>query len=201
MIVVLLAISTVLLIQKKNLEYSSDIIIDSGAYYHIRTKDGISVDIPKSLNLKITQPIFSNGYTYYALTSKTEEVPENKITFYLFQDNTDTNYSLYPQYSGKIYFYGDGSVDMSNVHLGALKNYRTLETITKFRNNSMSQYTHDIFDVIPEKGVSIVSFGYTRNNESPSNDLDVTWESIRSSLYIPENLLKETYGDVSLVSS
>ncbi len=184
---------------KNHLDVANDSITEIGSNYHIETKDGISLDIPKDLQIEIKPVIFSNGYTYYMITSKEKYYTyANSISFSIFQKNTDENYSIYPQYPGKLYFYGDGTVDMSGVHEGKLRNYKTIETDAKFRNDSMPQFTHHIFDVIPKTGVSVVSFGYSRDDDNPNQDMDKVWESIKNSLYIPDKFLKKTYGDVVL---
>jgi hypothetical protein len=198
-LIIFITISIIFFTQKNSLEVANDTFTETSTNYHIETKDGISIDIPKNLQIKIIPPIFSNGYTYYVVVPRGKDITsENKISFYLFQENTDENYSLYPQYPGKLYLYGDGSVDMSGVHEGKLKNYRTLETTAKFKNGWKPQFTHYIFDIIPEKGVSVASFGYTRNGDNPNSNLDAAWESIKNSLYIPNKLLQETYGDIYL---
>ncbi len=198
-LIVFITMSVLFLTQKNSIEVANDTFIEANTSYRIETKDGIYIDIPKDLQINIMPPIFSNGYTYYVIVPKGEDITsENKISFYLFQENTDENYSLYTQYPGKLYLYGDGSIDMSEVNTGKLRNYRTLETTAKFKNGWMPQFTHYIFDVIPEKGVSVVSFGYTKNNNDPNKNLDAAWESIKNSLYIPDKFLQETYGDIHL---
>jgi|GEM_PF-5902557 len=184
---------------KNHPEIASDIMTEIGKDYHIETKDGISLDIPKNLQIEIEPVIFSNGYTYYLIVPKGEDyTSENKISFYIFQENTHKNYTCCLGYMGHIYYYGDGAVDLSGVHEGSLRNYKTLEADAKFNYGRFPQFTHYVFDVIPRKGVSVVSFAYTRNSDNPNQDMDKVWESIKNSLYIPDKFLKKTYGDVSL---